>query len=120
MMLRWLEVMVLLAAAVAAQAPANPVLDTTHPQRVSQHVWAITGFPNVAIVTGTRATLGVATGLGPSNGRAVARAAERFSQPGALLHLTTTHFHPEHASGDSGFPGAAIRFGLGFWGNSGG
>src|SRR3974390_2089436 len=36
--------------------------------RVSDHVYAIMGFPNIAIIVGNRATLVVDTGLGPRNG----------------------------------------------------
>lgn len=71
--------------------------------QVSDHVHVILGFPNIAIVTGDRATLVVDTGLGPSNGAIAARVAQRLSR-GKLLYLTTTHFHPEHAAGESGFP----------------
>jgi len=71
--------------------------------KVSDHVWAIMGFPNVAIVIGQRATLIVDTGLGPRNGATVARAAAKLSG-NQKLFLTTTHFHPEHAAGDGGFP----------------
>src|SRR5580704_10214516 len=48
--------------------------------KVSDHVWAIMGFPNVAIVIGQRATLIVDTGLGPRNGATVARAADKLSR----------------------------------------
>jgi len=61
------------------------------------------GFPNVAIIIGTRATLVVDTGLGPRNGATVARVAARLAENHKLF-LTTTHFHPEHAGGDGGFP----------------
>jgi glyoxylase-like metal-dependent hydrolase (beta-lactamase superfamily II) len=71
--------------------------------RISDHVWAIMGFPNVAIVIGERATLVVDTGLGPRNGATVARVAAKLSA-NQKLFLTTTHFHPEHAAGDAGFP----------------
>lgn len=71
--------------------------------KISDHVWAIMGFPNVAIVIGTRATLVVDTGLGPRNGATVARVAARLSG-NQKLFLTTTHFHPEHAGGEGGFP----------------
>lgn len=71
--------------------------------KISAHVWAIMGFPNVAIVVGARATLVVDTGLGPRNGATVARVAAKLSE-NRRLFLTTTHFHPEHASGDGGFP----------------
>src|SRR5580704_14130575 len=81
---------------------AQPLLgeDAT---KVSDHVWALMGFPNVAIVIGARATLIVDTGLGPRNGATVARAAAKLSG-NQKLFLTTTHFHPEHAAGETGFP----------------
>jgi glyoxylase-like metal-dependent hydrolase (beta-lactamase superfamily II) len=75
--------------------------------RVSDHVWAIMGFPNIAIIVGERATLVVDTGLGPRNGTTVARVAARLSR-GPKLFLTTTHFHPEHAGGEAGFPPETI------------
>jgi glyoxylase-like metal-dependent hydrolase (beta-lactamase superfamily II) len=71
--------------------------------KVSDHVWAVMGFPNVAIVVGSRATLVVDTGLGPRNGATVSRVAAKLA-PNQKLYLTTTHFHPEHAAGDAGFP----------------
>lgn len=84
----------------------HPVLteDTT---KISEHVWAIMGFPNVGIVVGERATLVVDTGLGPRNGATVARVAARLAK-GPKLFLTTTHFHPEHAAGEAGFPPGTI------------
>lgn len=101
----------LAAAAVWAQNPVpgaqNPVLGE-NTVKVSDHVWAIMGFPNIAIVVGTRATLVVDTGLGPRNGATVARVAAKLSAPNAKLYLTTTHFHPEHAAGDAGFPAGTI------------
>ena len=71
--------------------------------KISDHVWAIMGFPNVAIVIGDRATLVVDTGLGPRNGATVARTVTKLSG-NQKLFLTTTHFHPEHAAGEAGFP----------------
>jgi glyoxylase-like metal-dependent hydrolase (beta-lactamase superfamily II) len=71
--------------------------------KISDHVWAIMGFPNVAIVIGMRATLVVDTGLGPRNGATVARIVAKLST-NQKLFLTTTHFHPEHAAGEGGFP----------------
>ena len=41
------------------------------------------------------------------NGATVARVAKRLST-GPRLYLTTTHFHPEHAAGEPGFPGDTI------------
>jgi glyoxylase-like metal-dependent hydrolase (beta-lactamase superfamily II) len=90
----------------ASAQMSQPILgeDAT---KISDHVWAIMGFPNVAIVVGDRATLVVDTGLGPRNGATVARAAAKLSG-NQKLFLTTTHFHPEHAAGDAGFPPNAI------------
>jgi glyoxylase-like metal-dependent hydrolase (beta-lactamase superfamily II) len=91
-----------LAYMPASAQMAQPLLgeNTT---KISDHVWAIMGFPNVAIVAGARATLVVDTGLGPRNGATVARVAAKLSG-NQKLFLTTTHFHPEHAAGEGGFP----------------
>lgn len=91
----------LIATAAYAQIPPPTLSENT--TRVSDHVQVIRGFPNIAIVVGDRATLVVDTGLGPSNGATVARVAKRLSK-GRKLFLTTTHFHPEHAAGEGGFP----------------
>jgi glyoxylase-like metal-dependent hydrolase (beta-lactamase superfamily II) len=92
----------------AAVAPAQnqPILgeDTV---KVSDHVWAIMGFPNIGIVVGAKATLVVDTGLGPRNGATVAKVAKKLA-PVNKLYLTTTHFHPEHAGGEPGFPPGTI------------
>src|ERR1700722_10199455 len=76
--------------------------------QVSDHVWAIMGFPNIAIVVGSRATLVVDTGLGPKNGATAARVAAKLAPNNQKLFLTTTHFHPEHAAGEPGFPPGTI------------
>jgi glyoxylase-like metal-dependent hydrolase (beta-lactamase superfamily II) len=65
-------------------------------------------MPNIAIVVGDKATLVVDTGLGPRNGALIAREAQRLSRKGQKLYLTTTHFHPEHAAGDAGFPQGTV------------
>jgi glyoxylase-like metal-dependent hydrolase (beta-lactamase superfamily II) len=95
------------ALSVALHAQNQPVLgeDTV---KVSEHVWAIMGFPNIAIVVGSRATLVVDTGLGPRNGATIARVAAKLAPGNQKLYLTTTHFHPEHAAGDAGFPSGTI------------
>ncbi len=90
---------------LAAQMPQPLMTEDT--VKISEHVWAIMGFPNVAIIVGDRATLVVDTGLGPRNGATVARAAAKLSK-GPKLFLTTTHFHPEHAAGEPGFPAGTI------------
>jgi glyoxylase-like metal-dependent hydrolase (beta-lactamase superfamily II) len=75
--------------------------------RVSDHVYVIRGFPNIAIVVGSRATLVVDTGLGTRNGATIAREAAKLSK-NSVLYLTTTHFHPEHSTGEAGFPANTI------------
>ena len=76
--------------------------------KISGHVWAIMGFPNIAIVVGDRATLVVDTGMGPKNGATAARVAAKLAPASQRLFLTTTHFHPEHAAGEPGFPASTI------------
>jgi glyoxylase-like metal-dependent hydrolase (beta-lactamase superfamily II) len=93
--------------AVSAFAQANPVL-TENTTKVSDHVWAIMGFPNIAIVVGNRATLVVDTGMGPKNGATIARVVAKLAPNNQKLFLTTTHFHPEHAAGEPGFPPGTI------------
>jgi glyoxylase-like metal-dependent hydrolase (beta-lactamase superfamily II) len=95
-----------LLATVASHAQNQPILseDTV---KVSDRVWAIMGFPNIGIVVGENATLVVDTGLGPRNGVTVAKVAKRLA-PQNRLYLTTTHFHPEHAAGEPGFPAGTI------------
>ena len=92
---------------VALSAQTQPVLgeDTV---KVSDHVWAIMGWPNIAIIVGNRATLVVDTGLGPRNGATIARVVAKVAPGNQKLFLTTTHFHPEHAGGDAGFPAGTI------------
>ena len=81
--------------------PENSVI------KISDHVYAIMAFPNIGFVVGDRSVLVVDTGLGPRNGAIVAKEAAKLA-PNRTLYLTTTHFHPEHASGDSGFPARTI------------
>src|ERR1700716_3442236 len=76
--------------------------------KVSEHVWAIMGWPNIAIIVGSRAALVVDTGLGPRNGATIARVVTRLAPGNQKLFLTTTHFHPEHAAGEAGFPAGTI------------
>jgi glyoxylase-like metal-dependent hydrolase (beta-lactamase superfamily II) len=96
------------ACAVALLSGQNqPVLgeETT---KISEHVWAIMGWPNIGIVVGSRAVLVVDTGLGPRNGATAAKVAAKLGPAGHKLFLATTHFHPEHAGGDAGFPAGTI------------
>jgi glyoxylase-like metal-dependent hydrolase (beta-lactamase superfamily II) len=95
----------LFAGALCAQN--NPILgeDTV---KVSEHVYAIMGWPNIGIVVGTKAVLVVDTGLGPRNGATIARVVKKLAPENPKLYLTTTHFHPEHAAGEAGFPPGTI------------
>jgi hypothetical protein len=68
-LMKALSTFVMLVALGVGAAPAqisNPML-SENTTRVSEHVWAIMGFPNIAIVVGKHATLVVDTGLGPKN-----------------------------------------------------
>ena len=95
----------LITATAFGQFPSPTLTETT--TKVSDHVFMITGFPNVVYVVGDDATLVVDTGLGPGNGALVARVAKRLAK-GPKLFLTTTHYHPEHAAGLGGFPQETI------------
>ena len=100
----------LLLAAIAAailSAQNQPMLGE-ETLKVSDNVWAIMGFPNIGIVVGNRATLVVDTGLGPANGATIARVVAKLAPGNQKLFLTTTHFHPEHATGEAGFPRGTI------------
>lgn len=99
--------LIALAAALAFGQMAQPMVSEKTTQ-ISDHVWAIMGFPNIAIVVGSRATLVVDTGLGPKNGSTAARVAAKLAPNNHRLFLTTTHFHPEHAAGEPGFPSDTI------------
>jgi len=84
-----------------------PLLPENSVTRVSEHVYAIIGFPNIGIVVGNRATLVVDTGMGARNGATIVREVEKLSK-NPKLYLTTTHFHPEHAMGEQAFPANTI------------
>src|ERR1041384_207871 len=103
MPLRMLLALSLFSTATTFAQGGNQPLVQENTTKVSEHVWAIMGFPNVVIVVGARAALVVDTGLGPRNGATVARVVNKLAG-NRRLYLTTTHFHPEHAAGDAGFP----------------
>lgn len=94
----------LIAGRAAAQ---NMPLLEEKSTRVSDHVYAIEGFPNIGIVIGSRATLVVDTGLGPRNGETVMRVVKKLSTAPKVI-LTTTHFHAEHTAGEAAFPATTI------------
>jgi glyoxylase-like metal-dependent hydrolase (beta-lactamase superfamily II) len=95
-------------AATSALAQISQPRVSENTTKISDHVWAIIGFPNIAIVVGSHATLVVDTGLGPKNGATAAHVAAKLAPNNPKLFLTTTHFHPEHAAGEPGFPPGTI------------
>src|SRR5580692_1041435 len=101
------SLLILLTAGSAFAQMSQPMVGENN-TKISDHVWAIMGFPNIAIVVGNRATLVVDTGMGPKNGATVARVAAKLAPANQKLFLTTTHFHPEHAAGEPGFPPTTI------------
>jgi glyoxylase-like metal-dependent hydrolase (beta-lactamase superfamily II) len=105
-----LSLVLTLAALLTTQgfAQMNHTMVGEDTVKISDHVWAIMGFPNIAIVVGSRATLVVDTGLGAKNGATVARLVAKLAPNNPKLFLTTTHFHPEHAGGEPGFPPGTI------------
>src|SRR5262249_28371006 len=104
------QIRLLLLGAIAVTvltAQNQPVLGEDA-VKVSDHVWTIMGWPNIAIIVGNPATLVVDTGLGVRNGATIARVAAKLAPANQKLFLTTTHFHPEHAGGEGGFPDGTI------------
>jgi len=98
--------LLLLAASIGlAQQPM--MLPENSVTRVSEHVYAIVGFPNIGIVVGDRATLVVDTGLGAHNGAIVMKQVDKVAKT-PILYLTTTHFHPEHTMGEQAFPARTV------------
>jgi glyoxylase-like metal-dependent hydrolase (beta-lactamase superfamily II) len=93
--------------ATAASAQSTSPLLSEDTVKVSEHVWAILGFPNIGIIIGDHRVLVVDTGLGPRNGATVAKVVAKLA-PNASFYLTTTHFHPEHAAGEAGFPAGTV------------
>ena len=89
------------AAGAPQGVPENAVT------RVSDHTFAIIGFPNIGIVVGTRGALVIDTGLGTQMGAVVVREVGKLSK-GPVLYLTNTHFHPEHTAGEPAFPPGTI------------
>jgi hypothetical protein len=66
-------------AATSALAQMSQPMVSENTTKISDHVWAIMGFPNIALVVGSHATLVVDTGLGPKNGATAARVAAKLA-----------------------------------------
>jgi glyoxylase-like metal-dependent hydrolase (beta-lactamase superfamily II) len=106
-----LALAVLTAATMQPSPPQVPLIDESAISKVSEHVHVISDrnvglVPNVGIIVGQRATLVVDTGLGPRNGETVLHATRALSTT-PDLYVVATHFHPEHALGESAFPASA-------------
>ena len=99
-----------------AQAPAQPPAQQWHVPmqkegatvKLSEHVYLIPDFkvgmvPNVGIIVGQKATLVIDPGMGKPNGEIVVREVRKVAK-GNEIYIVNTHFHPEHATGDVGFP----------------
>src|ERR1700691_5881190 len=91
--MKLLSTLLTVAALTAGGAPAQMAQPSVgeNTTQISDHVWAIMGFPNIAIVVGNRATLVVDTGMGPKNGSTAARVAAKLAPGNQKLLLTTTH-----------------------------
>src|SRR3984957_18143339 len=70
----------LLTPSVSRAQLKQPLLSEDNLKRVSDHVYVIEGFANVAIVVGSRATLVVDTGLGERNGATVMRVEQKLAK----------------------------------------
>jgi len=94
---------------VAAQTPpAPPLVKEGKTVKISEHVYVIPDelvpmVPNVGIVVGSKATLIVDPGMGVRSGEIVLREAAKLSR-NTELYIVNTHFHPEHTTGEAGFP----------------
>jgi glyoxylase-like metal-dependent hydrolase (beta-lactamase superfamily II) len=94
-------------AKIPQALPGQPLIDERGLTRISEHVYAIVGWPNIGIVVGNRGTLVIDTGLGERNGATIMRAVQKL-QKGPALYLTTTHYHSEHVTGERAFPANTV------------
>ncbi len=67
------------------------LIDENTVEKISDHVYAMLTFPNIAIIVGDRATMVVDTGLGKRNGETIMRAEQKLAK-GPILYLTNTDF----------------------------
>jgi glyoxylase-like metal-dependent hydrolase (beta-lactamase superfamily II) len=103
-----MRAIVCLLSILAFHAAAQPLVKEGKTVKISEHVHVIPDelvpmVPNVGIVVGTKATLVVDPGMGRRNGETVLREARKLSR-NTEFYIVSTHFHPEHATGDAGFP----------------
>lgn len=97
-----------LSVAHAQTPPRPPLVKEGTTVRISEHVWVIPDekvpmVPNVGIIVGSRATLVVDPGMGLKSGQIVLNEVGKVSRNNEL-YIVTTHFHPEHTTGEAAFP----------------
>lgn len=95
----------------ARSTPPDPVVRIADAVEPARDVMLIPDsgvplVPNIGVIGGRDAVLVVDTGLGEANAQAVLDYATRYAGS-RRIYLTTTHFHPEHASGAAAFAGHA-------------
>lgn len=100
-----------LCAALSSVATAQPLVKEGKTVKISEHVFVIPDelapmVPNVGIVVGAKATLVVDPGMGLRSGETILREAAKLSR-NTELYVVNTHFHPEHTTGEAGFPPSA-------------
>ena len=101
-----MAIVVVVAQRVEGQAKPSPVMT-----KLSEHVYVIPqdgpgARSNVGLIIGSKASLIVDSGLGPSDGKQILTQLATV-RANATVYLTSTHFHPEHILGQSGFPTSA-------------
>lgn len=104
----------MVSSIATAQAPApaaDPLIKENTTVKISPHAYVIPDggvglVPNVGIIVGTKATLVVDTGMGPRNGQTIVREVAKVSK-NADLYVVSTHYSPDHAGGEPGFPASA-------------
>ncbi len=79
------SLLILLFLSTPAFAQMSQPIPGENATKISDHVQAIMGFPNIAIVVGSHATLIVDTGMGPKNGATIARVAARLAPDNTKL-----------------------------------
>src|ERR1035441_1418655 len=92
-------------AATSALAQMSQPMVSENTTKISDHVWAIMGFPNIALVVGSHATLVVDTGLGPKNGATAARVAATLAPRNGMKNRPSGGRYRHHR----GWPGGKSK-----------
>lgn len=106
-----MKAIVLLLSILSFHAAGQPLVKEGKTAKISGHVYVIPDelvpmVPNVGIVVGSKATLIVDPGMGRRSGEIVLREAQKLSR-NTEFYIVNTHFHPEHTTGEAGFPASA-------------